>query len=105
GVGGQLQVHVGQHDADPARPVRRPRPRREVVLAHGLTGWAGCGCAASAGLMNRRVTQRSTMNVMIGMVPASSMITVGLVARLSFLDKIQANTRRRMNKMPATTPT
>ena len=40
--------------------------------------------------MNRRVTQRSTMNVMIGMVPASSMITVGLVASPSFLDKIQA---------------
>ncbi len=43
--------------------------------------------------MNRRVTHRSTMNVMIGTVPASSMITVGLFASRSFLDKIQANAR------------
>ena len=43
--------------------------------------------------MYRRVTQRSTMNVMIGTVPASSMITVGLVASASFLDRIQAHTR------------
>ena len=60
---------------------------------HRLTAAAGSAGAASAGLMNRRVTQRSTMNVMIGIVPASSMITVGLVASLSFLARIQAQTR------------
>jgi hypothetical protein len=43
--------------------------------------------------MNRRVIHRSTMNVMIGIVPASSMITVGLVASCSFLARSQAQTR------------
>ena len=43
--------------------------------------------------MNRRVIHRSTMNVMIGTVPASSMITVGLFASWSLRDRIQANTR------------
>jgi hypothetical protein len=43
--------------------------------------------------MNLRVTHRSTMNVITGTVPASSMITVGLVASRSFRAKIQATTR------------
>ena len=43
--------------------------------------------------MNRRVTHRSTTNVMIGMVPASSMITVGFVASWSLRESIQANTK------------
>jgi hypothetical protein len=39
------------------------------------------------------VIQRSTMNVMIGTVPASSISTVGLFASRSFLARIHALTR------------
>jgi hypothetical protein len=66
---------------------------QRALQTRGLTGSAGAGWLASAGVMYRRVIHRSTMNVMIGTVPASSMITVGLLASPSFLDKIQANTR------------
>ena len=43
--------------------------------------------------MNRRVTHRSTMKVMIGTVPASSMITVGLADSRSRRASCQAHTR------------
>jgi hypothetical protein len=43
--------------------------------------------------MKRRVTQRSTMNVMMGTVPASSMITVGLAPSRRPRASSQAHTR------------
>jgi hypothetical protein len=43
--------------------------------------------------MKRRVTQRSTTNVMMGTVPASSMIRVGLAASRSMRASCQAHSR------------
>ena len=57
----------------------------------GTVGWAWPDPSPRAGLMKRRVTQRSTMNVMIGTVPASSMITVGLAASRSLRASSQAH--------------
>src|SRR5215470_9005629 len=83
-IGVKLQVDIGQHDPDQARAVRRQRLGLEVVLgAHRLTGWADGAAAAIAGLMYRRVSQRSTTNVSTGIVPASSTSTVGPVGSRS----------------------
>src|SRR6185312_7336417 len=102
GVGGQLQVYVGQDHPDLAGPVRGAGPGGEVVVRHrpyrvarlaGAVGWDRPGPSPRAGLMKRRVTQRSTMNVTMGTVPASSMITVGLAASRSMRASCQAHSR------------
>ena len=96
GVGGELQVDVGQHHADQAGAVRGLRLRREVVLGQtALSAPARPAAAwpASAGLMNRRVTHRSTMNVMIGIGAGQQQDDGRLGRQLELRDSIQAQTR------------
>src|ERR1700745_2188704 len=84
GVGGQLQVYVGQDHPDLAGPVRGAGPGGEVVVRHrpyrvarlaGAVGWDRPGPSPRAGLMKRGGGPRPEMKGTMGGGARTSKIT------------------------------